>query len=369
MLKAYDPYDVWATESLGGLKARYYKGQRVAMIPLAIAYLVDLLMPVFFRRMLAIKPVGFAHVQAILQSTHHAMSDVDFVELMADMQRGNGWGLGFKWFSVNGIYPETTPYVTTSPYVMDALVRLSESSPAKAKAEALFENSWHFLQSLKVKHEDAETLALSYAPFDEPKIVVNANSYAVFAYALHSKYGPKETREYAIEKATKIARWVVSQQYNDGRWYYLADRGSFDMVDGFHSCFIVRNLLNSVKELPELDSVVGDSIRMGWKYIKQNLFDSKTGLAKRYSSVSRIDPFRYDLYDQAEYLGLLIDLENINVAQEFANKVRRKFMRGDVWYCRIDRLGRRWGPGFLRWGIAQFLAYEARMKKIAAYKI
>lgn len=369
MLTAYDPYDIWATDWLGGLKAGYYQGQRIALVPLGMAYVADLMMPVILRRLLGVKPIGFAHVQALLQNTNYAMSDVDFVDLMAKMQSGHGWGLGFKWFSINGIYPETTPYVTTSPYVMDALAHVAEDSPAKDSACALFEDSWNFLEALKVRHEDADTLALSYAPFDEPHIVVNANSYAVFAYALHSKYGKKERREYAIDKAERIARWVVAQQYDDGRWYYLAARGSFDMVDGFHSCFVVRNLLNAVKEFPELSPVVGDSIKMGWQYIKRNLYDPKSGLAKRYSIVSRVDPFRYDLYDQAEYLGLLIDFGEIDAAQEFARTVRRKFVRNNIWYCRIDRMGRRWGPGFLRWGMAQFWSYEARLRKITENQI
>jgi hypothetical protein len=369
MMTAYDPYDIWATKQLGSLKARYYQGQRIALIPLGLAYAADLIMPILLRRLLNVKPTGFAHIQAILQKTQHAMSDTDFVALMADMQSGHGWGLGFKWYSVNGIYPKTTPYVTTSPYVMDALVHVPADSPAKIEADALFEDSWHFLEALKIRFEDTDTLALSYAPIDEPHIVVNANSYAAFAYALHSKFGPLERREFAIDRAKRLARWVVAQQYDDGRWYYLASRGDFDMVDGFHSCFVVRNLINTVRILPELAPVVDDSIAMGWQYIKRNLYDSRSGLAKRYSVVSRIDPFRYDLYDQAEYLGLLIEFGELDFAQEFAINVRRKFMRDDIWYCRINRMGMHWGPGFLRWGIAQFWSYEAQLKKMTTDNI
>jgi len=70
-----------------------------------------------------------------------------------------------------------------------------------------------------------------------------------------------------------------------------------------------------------------------------------------------------DLYDQAEYLGLLVDYGLFDEASEFAERVEKKFRKGEHWYCRIDIFGRRWGKDFLRWGIVPFWYHQARLKE------
>ena len=363
-MKSYDPFDVWATPVFGRLKYRWYQGSTSAKVLLAIAYLVDIAAPTLLRRLMRIEKREYSHVLAMLQSTKYALPDTEFVRRMDDMRTEFAWGLGFKWYSANGIYPETIPFITSAPYVMDALTKVSPNSPAKGRASELFNESWNFLEALKVKYEDSERLALSYAPVDEPLIVVNANSYAAFAYALHYRYGIAKHRAVAEDRAMKLARWVVAQQYDDGRWYYMADRGKLDMIDGFHSCFVVRNLRDASTLLPALAPLVEEAVEKGWQYIKRELYDPAAGLSRRYSVVSRSDPFRYDLYDQAEYLGLLVDFGEIDQARALVKTVRKRFVRNGYWYCRIDRMNRRWGRNFLRWGIAQFWAHEARLNQI-----
>lgn len=367
-MQAFDPFDIWATERLGSLKARWYEGQRAALVPLGLVYVCDLLAPLTLRRFLNVPKSEFAHVLAILQKTPYAVPDTQFVDRMEQLRLRGGWGLGFKWFSANGTYADDLPYITNAPYVMQALLDVADHSPAKAKARALFEDSWSFLQSLEIMNEDDDTLALSYAPVKEPLIVVNSNSYAAYAYAMHARHGRAEIRAEARARAIKLVHWVIKQQYSDGRWYYLAERGPMDMIDGFHSCFVVRNIRYTRALLPELSDAteVDQAIALGWDYIKRELFDPATNLAKRYSVVSRYDPFRYDLYDQAEYLGLLIDFDEIEEAKQFVEVVKKRFCRDDAWFCRIDRLNRRWGRDFLRWGIAQFWVHEARLKKITS---
>lgn len=362
-MKSFDPFDLWASDFLGELKISLYRGGRWAVVPLAFAYLLDLLAPEAIRRVMRVQKREFAHVLAMLQETRHALSDTEFVERMEKMRTRNAWGLGFKWYSVNGVYPETMPYITNAPYVMEALVKIPSDSPAKARANKLFADSWYFLEALKVQYEDEDSMALSYAPIEEPNIVVNANSYAAFSYAMHWRHGPKERRKVARRRALKLARWVVKQQYDDGRWYYLANRGAHDMIDGFHSCFVVRNLRKAGKYLPDIVPITERAIENGWRYIKRELFDPKVGLSRRYAVISRPDPFRYDLYDQAEFLGLLVDFNELEAARALVENVHKRFVRKGDWYCRIDKLNRRWGRNFLRWGVVQFWVHEERLQR------
>lgn len=363
---SFDPFDIWSTDKLGALKARWYKGHQTALFPLGLVYLMDLAAPTALRRILGVKQSEFAHVLAILQGTEFATNDLEFVERVSDLQMRNGWGLGFKWFSANGNYPCDIPYITNTPYVMRALLNVSQASTAKPKAKVLFDESWDFLQSLQSLHESAHSLALSYAPVKEPNIVINANTYAAYAYAMHAKYGLPERQNEAKQIAMKLIRFVVEQQYEDGRWYYLAERGRLDMIDCFHSCFVVRNLMLTRDLIPEISELMplDKTIDLGWAYIKSAFYDPNSRLVKRYSVISRFDPFRYDLYDQAEYLGLLIDFGELNDARELSAAVKKRFMHNSDWFCRIDRLNRRWGRNFLRWGIVQFWYHETRLNEL-----
>ena len=361
-MNSFDPFDIWATDRIGELKSSWYAGKKMVLPLIACVYFLDLIAPRLLRRTLGVSKSNFAHVLAFLHSTKYALSDSEFVERVSKMRAGFGWGLGFKWYSANGVYAASVPFITSTPYVMNTLLDIDCSCPAKSYARKLFDETWLFLNSLKVMHEDDKTLALSYSPKHEPYIVVNANSYAAWAYAMHARNGAPKLRKEAKAKALKIVRWIIAQQYDDGRWYYLADRGPHDMIDGFHSCFVVRNLLHVQKLIPSASPLIQDAVERGWSYIKRDLFDRSVGLLRRYSVISRLDPFRYDLYDQAEYLGLLIDFGELEEACDLQKRVHKRFVKNGTWYCRIDRLGRCWGPDFLRWGIAQFWANEARLE-------
>ncbi|HED14990.1 MAG TPA: hypothetical protein ENI62_15305 [Gammaproteobacteria bacterium] len=275
-----------------------------------------------------------------------------------------GWGLPFAWYSKNGVYDAHMPYVTNTPYVMEALLVLAELPDLHDEAMTLFHGTWGFLQSLHAMRESSDELALSYAPVDEPRVVVNANAYAAFAYALHARYGQEEVRDKARLKARKLVQWVVNQQQADGSWRYYADHETGNFIDCFHSCFVVKNLLKVSKLLSELSEFIHPVTDKGWEYIKSELYNGDTGFCRRFAVRAQRDLFRLDLYDQAEYLGLLVDFGLLNEAAEFATRVEKKFRKGDHWYCRIDILGRRWGRNFLRWGIVPFWYHRARLGRV-----
>jgi len=265
--------------------------------------------------------------------------------------------------SKNGLYGPEVPFVTHTPYVMEALLEIAGQPDLHDEAMALFHGTWAFLESLKVMYKGTDDLALSYAPVEEPRIVVNANAYAAFAYALHAVHGREAVGERARDKARRLVNWVVRQQEQDGSWFYYADREPGNFIDCFHSCFVVKNLLKVKRLLPDLADVVDSAATRGWDYIASNLFDERAGLCRRFAVRAQRDPFRWDLYDQAEYLGLLVDFGELEQAEAFARRVEARFRKGKHWYCRIDFLGRRWGRDFLRWGIVPFWYHRARLRR------
>ncbi|MFQ5718345.1 MAG: hypothetical protein ACE5IK_02240 [Acidobacteriota bacterium] len=331
------------------------------------------------RRITRIRPSVFPIVEAheillrVCRGDPITDCEIDRIEQLAAQGAGpaghRGWGLGMPWMSKNGLYRRDVPLVTHTLYVMEALLALGRIRELRDRANRMFLDTWGFLKSLKVMHESESDMAVSYAPVAEPRIVVNANAYAAYGYALHSRHGAKDRKETAFVKASALARWVVRQQRPDGEWWYYADRDHGNFVDGFHSCFVIKNLLKAQQNVPELRCIAEEAIRKGWQFLKKAALDKDQGLCRRILMGESHQPYRWDLYDQAEFLGLLVDFAEIDEATRFARRVRNLFRRNDHWYCRIDFLGRRWGKDFDRWGILPFLYHESRISAISTHRV
>lgn len=370
-----DPYDLWSTDLGITVRRRYYAEVLLGKAGAVGIGVLDWLLPDLGRRLTGAAPRYYPIVVAheiMLKEMEGNLGQVyagQVLDLLSSIasQKGNesgwSWGLGFPWMSKNGLYGPEVPFVTHTPYVMEALLKIAGDAELHHDAMDMFRGTWTFIESLKVMFEDGKRQAFSYAPVDEPRIVVNANAYAAFAYSLHAKYGKSEHHKIAKEKINKIICWVASQQNDDGSWFYYADKEPGNFVDCFHSCFVVKNLLKVARINPQLSSQIHLLAQKGWAYIRNELYDSSVGLCRRFAVRAQKDPFRWDMYDQAEYLGLLLDFGLVDEATEFADRVERRFRKGDHWYCRIDIFGRRWGKDYQRWGIVPFWYQKARLNQ------
>ena len=373
-LETFDPYDLWSTEIGIKVRDRYYRGELTGKVGAVSLGLLDWLTPHVSRRITHARsrnyPIVIAHEVLRLQQLHQLDENIaaNLLKLLASSatnpsgETGWSWGLGFPWMSKNGLYPDNIPFVTHTPYVMEALLILAKYSGSKARAMEMFYSTWDFLESLKVMYQDNTRLALSYAPIDEPRIVINANSYATYAYALHVIHGENENKDYAIDKVNKLLQWIIDQQHENGSWDYYADNEQGNFIDCFHSCFVVKNLLKTKRLLPQVSTLTADNIHKGWQFILRELFDSDKGLCRRFIKKHINDPYTWDLYDQAEYLNLLIEFGDIEQATQFEKKVIHCFRKEKNWYCKVDILGRQWGKNFQRWGIAPFKLAQSHLQ-------
>ncbi len=370
----YDPYDLWATAVGVEIRQKYYSGDMVGKFGAVGLSVFDWLLPNICRKVINSQPrvypivLGLETLRLKCRGELDEVTSTELITLIASLATDPtgksewSWGLGFPWMSKNGLYPPTIPFVTHTPYIMEALIALAKKPKVGNSSMEMFHGTWPFLESLKVMHLNSDELALSYAPVEEPRIVINANSYAALAYALHAVHGRTELGDEAKEKTIRLVRWVVRQQQQDGSWFYYADQGAGNFIDCFHSCFVVKNLLKVAHLLPEISQIVDNTIASGWRFIQTEFYDRKAGLCRRFAKRDIRDPFRWDLYDQAEYLGLLLDFGTKEEALQFSRIVEERFSRRKQWYCRIDKFGHRWGRDFLRWGIIPFYYYQERLQ-------
>jgi len=372
-LTSFDPYDLWSTPIGVKVREQYYKGLLMGKIGAILLGVLDWLTPSIIRRFTRANPRAYPIVIAHEVLRLHQLGQLNeelasslFSQLIESAavspnKQDWSWGLGFSWMSKNGLYPDTIPFVTHTPYAMEALLVLATYPSINKMAMQTFRGTWGFLESLKTMYQDDKQLALSYAPIDEPRIVINANSYAAYAYAMHAVHGEESNREYAIAKVKKLTQWIIAQQHNDGSWDYYADTDPGNFIDCFHSCFVVKNLLKAQKLLPEISVLSNDAITQGWKYIQTQLYDSEKKMCRRFIVKQIKDPYVWDLYDQAEYLGLLVEFDEIEQARRFEKNVTAHFSKKDDWYCKVDMFGRKWGKGFQRWGIAPFKLAQSQL--------
>ncbi|MEF8728834.1 MAG: hypothetical protein V5B34_11560 [Accumulibacter sp.] len=374
-ISTYDPYDLWALDVGITVREKYYAGETVGRMGAVALGLLDWLVPLVSRRILdcprRLHPIT-AGLLCLAESKYGEICDREefesfwihtFSELATQAGNPSGaWGLGFRWMSKNGLYGPEIPFITHTPYVMEALSNIRDS-----RAADMLDGTWNFLNSLIVMAESESELALSYAPVREPRIVVNANSYAAFAYALQA------SREYqqqqSLDRTFKLVSWLLQRQNDDGLWWYYADNEPGNFIDCFHTCFVVKNLVKVCALIPELESVCRPAIDLGWSAIRSSFMDHQRGLCKRFAIRDFKDPFVWDLYDQAEYLGLLIDFDCLEEAASFATRVCNAFVRGSTPHARIDVFGRKWGANFLRWGIAPFHYQSVRLRSAIKSRI
>lgn len=387
-LLCLDPYDPWMTAAGVKIKDWFYQGKLQGKGFAVLVAVADWLAPKVSRSLMGATPKYYPITVAQWISAQHHLKQLthpkEAYELLMQTATPEGgpfvraWGLGFPWMSKNGLYADNVPFVTHTPYAMDALLKLATYPEVAPLAQARFDETLQFLDSLLVMHETDEHLVLSYAPIEEPRMVVNANSYAAWSYALHAQglaseneagnlsdtSAPTTDSMRARQRAIKLTRWVLAQQNADGSWHYYADRDPGNFIDCFHSCFVLKNLLKVCALIPELDGEIQQAVSQGISYIDKDFLDNKTGLVKRFVERDIKDPFVWDLYDQAEYLGVLLDLGRVDEAKSLHHRVHKHFSREGRWYARSDFLGRLWGERFYRWGIVPYYYQWARLQSL-----
>ncbi|WP_028024951.1 prenyltransferase/squalene oxidase repeat-containing protein [Enterovibrio calviensis] len=366
----YDPYDLWAIPFSQNVRQGFYQGNTSSKLIAAGIAITELLCPSLARNAMGIKkslhPITVA--QYILLSAQNRWisneNSKDYVNLLRQQSAIDevdclAFGLGFVWVSKNGTYSKNLPFITHTPYAMEALLSIMAIESGDS-AEQLFKNTWRFIESLIVMEESHDILALSYAPVEEPRIVINANSYAALSYSLHLVNNPDCDKNVAFEKSVKIVNWILSQQQDDGSWLYYADQEPGNFIDCFHSCFIVKNLLKIKENLSLNDAKIDNAIEKGTKYIIENFYDPTSGLVSRFSVRDIKDPYKYILYDQAEFIGILLDTGNIDLASKVIEGSEIQFKKNNSYYAQIDILGRKVGKDYMRWGIIPYLFQKSR---------
>lgn len=268
-----------------------------------------------------------------------------------DGYKGLCWGLGApSAISSSLVYGGSTPLSTITPYALEAFVAFAKVART-SEYDSAIERILHFFdQDLHVMEEDSETLATSYAPFPDRK-VINAVSYTMYSYSLCLPYLAACQKLRAERRIEKLYAYIRRHQRHDGSWFYSPEPASF--IDCFHSCIVVKNIIKTARTIRLKDS--GAVVEAAYDYILGAFLDKERFLFRRFSIRNKPGLIRFDLYDNAEVLNLAILLRDLELVQKLLKSVVHNFCSDLNVYSQIDLLGGRLNRNTLRWAVMPFL--------------
>ena len=363
-LATFDPYDVWTTQLGCAIKNLFNHVPWIGAFPAAILAVSDLYLNNSLR--LFYKKRDYPIVRALAALSlltlykegqqedylRSAKRHLDWLVAHACIgYSGACWGLGFRWaVAANLIYDEQTPFVTATPYPLEAFVMFQQVTGDNTY-KPIIRGVYRFLeQDIQVMCDDGISMAVSYGP-SKDRLVTNATSYAMYSYTLLSPYLDETEKARAAGKINRLYQFIRNAQRENGSWLYALDGRSF--IDCFHSCIILKNLIKThrLHTLPEVEAVV----ERGYCFLKDALWDDKRGLVRRFAAARCPSLVKYDLYDNAEMLNLAILMGDRVFGERLAKSISLQFVRDGEIYSVIEVTGHVRNKNMLRWAVMPYL--------------
>lgn len=368
-LETYDPYDIWKTCIGSNVKKLYNTNKYLGIIPAGILTIFDIFINnkirIFYKKrehpvVRAFASLALLNLYEISQNNNYLFSITNHLDWLKNNSSPltvyYGWGINFKHFVSKKVnYPKEQPFSTITPYILEAFVKYKELTNYPCYDEIINKIFLFFENDIKIIEETEDYLITSYGTFKD-RIVINAISYTLYSYSLFLNiYIEKEV--YIKNKIIKLYNYIRKNQNENGSWLYSPEGNSF--IDCFHTCFILKNLIkaSAFLDLNEIDVV----IEKGYGYIHENFYNLKYGLYKRFTKSNKPSIIKFDLYDNAEMLNLLLLLNKHDLALELKINIEKVFIKGEDIYSVIDILGNRKNKDTLRWAVMPYLYSLSKM--------
>ncbi len=363
-LSTYDPYDIWKTPYGLAIKKLFNRSRLAGIVPAALLTLFDVYGNNRFRLSYSRQeyPVVRAFAALSLLNLYRTGQKDEYLQLVklhldwlvANRSKncvGYGWGLGFEHaVKAAVVYNKDTPFVTITPYPLEAFVAYRSIS-GDDRYDSAIQGVLVFLdQDIKILKDTPRHLITSYGT-SKDRIVVNAISYTMYMYALLRLYVDSDRRQDIDDKIGRLYQFVKDQQRSDGSWLYSPEGSSF--IDCFHSCIVLKNIIktNRLFELEDVRTVVDE----GYKYICENFLDRRYGLFRRFSLKNKPSLVKFDLYDNAEMLNLANLTGDEELVRDLSQAIERSFLHDKDIYSQVDIFNKRYNKNMLRWAVMPYL--------------
>ena len=309
--RSWDHQSFFAGSVGRGAKALYYKNKLLGTPAVAPMIFCEAFFP--SARRLFHKPIrlpiadahyamGFAFLSKVTGRPEHLKKAVHFAEeLKASRSPGFEnycWGYPFHWVTRNGTLPAHTPFITTTPYVFEALQQVNQLQPRDEWRTIMASAVRYATDDIKDRPFAGGGRTCSYMPGGEFE-VVNASAYRATMLVSAAKFFGRDD---LLKIAAANVDFVLAAQNADGSWPYAKD-GVRDFVDHFHTCFVMKALAKIY--LATGEQKILDALKRGVDYYLKNLF-SEDGMPRPFSKAPRMTVYKCELYDCAECINLCV---------------------------------------------------------------
>jgi hypothetical protein len=212
------------------------------------------------------------------------------------------WGYPFDWVTRNGTLPAHLPFITSTPYVFEALLQVNRLAPRTEWRELMESALRYATDDITEQPFLGGGNTCSYYPGGEFK-VVNSSAYRAGMLAQAAKFFG---RDELLKIAAGNVDFVLAAQNADGSWPYAKD-GVRDFVDHFHTCFVMKALAKVYFVTGE--KKILEALKRGVDYYQKNLF-SADGMPRPFAVAPRMVVYKCELYDCAECINLCVLLRN-----------------------------------------------------------
>jgi hypothetical protein len=302
-------------------KGLYYKNKLLGTVAVAPMIFSEAFFPAarrLFHQPMRL-PIADAHYAMGYAYLHEATGEPKYLEkaihfldvLKASRSPGFAefcWGYPFDWVTRNGVLKAHTPFITTTPYVFEALLQVKKLRPRADWREMMASSVRYATTLIKDQPFPGGGNTCSYMPDGEFN-VVNASAYrATMLFSAATFLGNDEW----LKIAAGNVDFVLAAQNADGSWPYAKD-GVRDFVDHFHTCFVMKALAKIYRL--NGDPRIHAALAKGVDYYLKNLF-SEDGMPRPFSKAPRLTVYKCELYDCAECINLCLLLRRYFPALE-----------------------------------------------------
>jgi hypothetical protein len=241
---------------------------------------------------------------------------IKLADLLLSMQNkeysGASWGYNFDWQSRAFFLPANTPTVVATSFVVEALIQAFEITKNKEYLDTAISSSKFILNDLNRINKNDDLFMFSYSPLDN-RAVYNASLLGTKTLSLIYHYTKDEELKVA---AFNSAKAVCLEQNRDGSFPH-SDQVGQKWRDNFHTGFKLESLSFYAKYCN--DNSFDKNLKQGFKYWKENFFDSDIGYSYYYDR--GMNNSLVDLHCVAQALSTFHKLNQFNDNKELICKI------------------------------------------------
>lgn len=322
---SYDRMDFWSSKPGIHTKRLFYKNKYLGLPFAGLALLQETFFPSLLK--LYAEPrretIGDAHYALAYLNLYESKGDEKYLKRAEEFLNalksyacegysGFCWGYKFSWETHFGLWPSGTPLITITPYAFWAFKKHYELTSSQESYDIFTSVAKFAAHDLNKSKMNDEITATSYSPVDHSQII-NANTYRAAVLLETYQY---EKEELYLKEAQESLNFVLTNQQEDGSWFYEAKESSETFIDNFHTCFVLRNLSMCYKVLK--DEKILEAIVKGYDFYRVNLF-RENDKPIHFAKVKYVKLRKYEMYDYAEGIKLGIYLKDmVDNAFEFS---------------------------------------------------